>query len=134
MLRTWSTPSTDCIHVWPKNFYQKLLHSHKRGLLGIPCCRPRCLSNFPFPPRMKGFSIAHLLIRREYRAKHLWEVVPQRYCDCYRGLDTSCLMQNLDIWTMEAKSLLKRENRSLEISTNGSYTHQCLVNRLITLY
>lgn len=83
---------------------------------------------------MKGFSIVCLLIRREYSAKQLWEMVPQRYCDCYQGLDSSYLMQNLDIWIMETKSLLKGENGSLEFSTNGSYTHQCLVSRLITLY
>lgn len=134
MLRTCSTPFADCIHVWPQTFNQKMLHSHKRGLLGIPCCRPRYLSNLPFLSRMKGFPIAHLLFRRGYRAKQLLEMVPQRYYDCCRGLDTSCLMQNLDIWTMQAKSLLKGENRSLEFSTNGSYTHQCLVSRLITLY
>lgn len=113
--------------------YLQLLYSHKRGLLGIPYCRPRWLSNLPFLPRMKGFSVVPLLIRKEQCKTALGNGVLQKtYCDCYQGSDASCLMQNLDIWIMEGKSLLKGENRCLEFSTNGSYTHQCLVSRLLS--
>lgn len=77
MLRTWSMPSTDCIHAWPQNFTCNCFILIKGNFWESLMVDLDVWAISLFCPEWRDFQ-EHTcwLGEREYRAKQLWEMVP----------------------------------------------------------